>query len=107
MATRVERGARIRHVVDVAPWLLAHNDDAPAPGRVLVHAGCAGCGRVARMALWAGTWAVEHDHGADWTAHLLTLAPGPGPAPAGRTITLAPDLEAAALAAGLVDAFTR
>jgi hypothetical protein len=108
VTARVEAGQRIRHVLDVGPWLLAGNDDAPAPGRVLVVAGCAGCELGARFALWAGVWHVEHDHGRPWTAHLVALgdpAPVIGQASADRKIA-APDDDAGALAAGLVDAFT-
>lgn len=104
MTTRVEDGQRIRHVIDVQPWLLAGNDDTPVPGRVLVLAGCAGCETGARFALWAGCWHVEHDHGRPWTAHLVSLnARGDDPLPTAQTIAPPDD---AALAAGLADAFT-
>lgn len=108
MTTRVEAGQRIRHVIDVDAWLLARNDDAPTPGRVVVFAGCAGCEQRARMLLWAGRWHVEHDHGRPWTAHLVRLTgPGDAPLPTVQTVTPAPTVDdVALLAAGLADAFT-
>lgn len=75
MPTRVDTGQRIRHLINVEPWLLAGNDDAPDPGRVLIIAGCAGCELRARLTLWAGRWSLEHDHGRPWTAHLIAIAP--------------------------------
>lgn len=108
MTARVEAGQRIRHVLDVDPWLLARNDDAPTPGRVVVFAGCAGCEQRARMLLWAGRWHLEHDHGRPWTAHLVKLTgPAGAPPPAPQAVIPAPTVdEVAALAADLADALT-
>lgn len=72
--------SHLRHVIDVDPWLLHGNNDAPLTGRVLVRAGCPRCRRAARMALWAGVWSVEHNHGKPWTAHLIALGSTDGAA---------------------------
>lgn len=87
----------VKHRLEVAPWLLEANDDAPA-GRLVVEAGCGGCGERRRLLLPAGTWSVEHKHGGRWTAHLVALAPAAPPPPT--------PLDVAALAAGLAEALT-
>lgn len=71
------RADPVRHVLDVTPDLLARNDDAPAPGRLLVRCGCPICRRGERFALAAGRWAIEHRHGDGWTAQPLAAAPDP------------------------------
>lgn len=108
MTTRVEQGQRVRHVVDVDPWLLHANDDAPTPGRVLLIAGCAGCELGARMALWPGRWHVEHEHGRPWTAHLVRLSsPGDPPLPPAVLRGAPPTVdEARLLADSFADALT-
>lgn len=96
----------VRHRLEVTPWLLARNDDAPAPGRVTVDCGCAGCGQLRRMLLPAGVWSLEHRHGERWTAHLVELPPrSPAPAAVAEVVELAPALDVEALAAGLAEAF--
>jgi hypothetical protein len=85
----------VRHVLDVTPDLLARNDDAPAPGALLVLAGCPICNRRRRWALHQGRWAIEHLHGGDWTALPL---PADGQE-AGR-------VDVGALAAGMAEAVT-
>jgi hypothetical protein len=67
MATAVE------HVVDVDPWMLKANDDAPAAGRVQLLAGCGACNQGTAIQLPAGRWVLEHNHGQPWTAHLVRL----------------------------------
>lgn len=97
--------AAVRHVVDVEGWMLAGNDDAPAPGRVLVLAGCGACGEGRRMLLWPGRWSVEHTHRAGWAARAVRPpTPGAGPSPLPRPVPAAALLEARALAARLAGA---
>lgn len=70
----------ITHLVDVPPDLVRDNDDAPAPGRLLIVAGCPGCRTGRRFAVPAGRWLIDHDHDHDdrqWTLHRTGDAPRP------------------------------
>lgn len=67
-----------QYLLDVTPDLLARNDDAPAPGRLLVVCGCTICRSTHRFGLLGGRWAIEHTHDGVWTAHLAdTAQPAP------------------------------